>query len=223
MTVRINDRKLPKIEMVIKLFKEQEPGFIDFENPQSEQITRIRNSHRLGLVKARLLLDELSTKKLEKDEFTALLSKFLNSIPYYFDWREIMHWRDVSDQVGFQKGCTDFFKALPVRDYGTFEHYSSYFSEFGKIGFASVNYFMLFCHFVYDPDNYCAMKVTRLEKVFKLLGVETKLSGHLIDFDQFSEINSICKSLYRDLSTYHPQDMSDVGIFMHIIAEHCFS
>ncbi len=212
--------KLPNIDQVIEQFKLQEPGFIDFEHSQSDQIIWIRDIHTKGLVKAKQILDELKENGLEKDEFISLLGKFLNSVTYYFDWREVMRWRDISGNEGFQEECTDFLRALPIQDNETFEHYSSYFSDQLAGGFAAVNYFILFCHFIYDPKAYSVMKITRMGKAFKLLGIERKLSGHLIGFDQFTEINSICRQLFYDLKALYPKDMSDVQIFMHFVAEY---
>lgn len=214
-----DDEMKLNVEELIKKFRKREHNFSDFEHSESEEIRWIRNSHAQGLVKAQQILEELKTIKMDKSDFTTLLGRFLSAIPYYFDWREVMHWRDASASDSFQYECTEFLRALPIKEADKYNHYSSYFSERMNGGFAAVNYFILFCHFVWDPQMYCVMKVSRLEKVFKLMGTEIKLSGHLMDYNEFNQVNTLCQKLYKDLAGLIPESMSDVQIFMHIVTE----
>jgi hypothetical protein len=78
-----------------------------------------------------------------------------------------------------------------------------------------VNYFLLFCHFVADPSAYTAMKLTRLAKVFKQMGINLKLTGHLLSFEEFNAINTITRQLFKVMAKFHPADMADVQIVMH--------
>ena len=208
------DEQVPKLDTVIHEFLVQVPEFTDFANASSEDIAWYREHHHQGLVKAQQFMQDIRNG-VPEDDFPNILGRFLGSVEWYFDWREVMHWRDAASHEGFAEEATAFFRSLPLTTQQDYEHYSHFFAEeFGK-GFAEVNYFLLFCHFVSNPNVYCAMKLSRLEKVFRQMGIEMKLKGHLLSFAEFKRINSIATQLFQGLKQYHPTDMTDVQIVMH--------
>ena len=206
------------IKKAKRIFKNNFPSFVDFNNPSQDYLDREYSYKVEFLNQSKIHLNQLT-----EHNFKETIAKVLKST------REsnVIGWRSLDSIKSLSSDDTKELYHLTIQLIESYEN-KTLESEFDNLveviqtilsDKAFTWRYITYILFVLDRDHHMLIQSTPVDRLLKLFNREALVSGHSITYQSYQDILLFIDDVKQLLEEWHPKDMIDMHSFFWSVSE----